>query len=604
MHCELLIGLGSAQRQLGRAEFRDTLLEAAREARRIAATDLLVRAAERDAPRLRERDGRGGWGARRDAPRGARCTHGRRRRPAVTAAVHAGSRADFAGDWPRPLELSDRRSRRRRRLGDPKTLERGPERAVHGDLDSGDACRERYANTTRSSSSWRLPAATPREVLGASLARDRVHRARRAARGASGGSPRRRQIADRIGQPTARWLAAYDRAHAGADPRRARGSRDMGRSRRDASAAKARSPRRSLLRRAAREHPVRAGAPDRAGGADRGARLRQAGHSGILGGPRPCAGGGRGAWREHARHGDARRGRLRLLPVRLELAGRAVPVRGDLRPRRRPRGCGCAGTAAGAVDRADRLQQRHRVGIRRRATWASSTACSGVTTEPSSDLERGGRRSTSGSTRRCGSRARGWTSAGRCSTATGRGDAEPRRRPAGAARSKEASVTAARHRPSAPRHCSSQVGESGLAAMGTGLREHLDLVRVGSLRPPTWRGRLSDEGRRQKVVILGGGCGGVTAAFELTATPDLRDRFEVDAVHARLAPGGQGGERAQPPTTGWRIEEHGLHIWFGFYDNSFDLMRAGVRADARGPRTRCSTSWTTRSPVRQHPAVA
>ena len=30
-----------------------------------------------------------------------------------------------------------------------------------------------------------------------------------------------------------------------------------------------------------------------------------------------------------------------------------------------------------------------------------------------------------------------------------------------------------------------------------------------------------------KVAVLGGGVGGMTAAFELTATPELRERFDV-----------------------------------------------------------------------------
>ena len=33
--------------------------------------------------------------------------------------------------------------------------------------------------------------------------------------------------------------------------------------------------------------------------------------------------------------------------------------------------------------------------------------------------------------------------------------------------------------------------------------------------------------QRTKVAVLGGGVGGMTAAFELTATPRLRERFDV-----------------------------------------------------------------------------
>ncbi len=72
--------------------------------------------------------------------------------------------------------------------------------------------------------------------------------------------------------------------------------------------------------------------------------------------------------------------------------------------------------------------------------------------------------------------------------------------------------------------------------------------------------------------MLGGGVGGITAAFELTATPELRERFEVTVYQPGWRLGGKcasGRNAAQHD----RIEEHGLHVWFGFYDNAFRLMR-------------------------------
>jgi uncharacterized protein with NAD-binding domain and iron-sulfur cluster len=79
--------------------------------------------------------------------------------------------------------------------------------------------------------------------------------------------------------------------------------------------------------------------------------------------------------------------------------------------------------------------------------------------------------------------------------------------------------------------------------------------------------------QRRRVAILGGGAGGLTAAFELTATPELRERYEV-TVHQlgwRLGGKGASGRRAVGPAQ--RIEEHGLHVWFGFYENAFDVMQ-------------------------------
>ncbi|HEU4975306.1 MAG TPA: NAD(P)-binding protein [Baekduia sp.] len=82
---------------------------------------------------------------------------------------------------------------------------------------------------------------------------------------------------------------------------------------------------------------------------------------------------------------------------------------------------------------------------------------------------------------------------------------------------------------------------------------------------------------RRRVAILGGGAGSLTAAFELTATPALRERYEV-TVHQlgwRLGGKGASGRRpvGDPERPAQRIEEHGLHVWFGFYENAFDVMR-------------------------------
>ena len=77
---------------------------------------------------------------------------------------------------------------------------------------------------------------------------------------------------------------------------------------------------------------------------------------------------------------------------------------------------------------------------------------------------------------------------------------------------------------------------------------------------------------RTKVAVLGGGVGSIAAAFELTATPELRERFEVTVHQLGWRIGGKGASGRNVAANG-RIEEHGLHIWFGFYDNAFRLMR-------------------------------
>ena len=78
--------------------------------------------------------------------------------------------------------------------------------------------------------------------------------------------------------------------------------------------------------------------------------------------------------------------------------------------------------------------------------------------------------------------------------------------------------------------------------------------------------------RREKIVILGGGVGAMTAAYYLSQ-PGWQERFESITVFQqgwRLGGKGASGRRGKEA----RIEEHGLHLWFGFYENAFRLMQA------------------------------
>lgn len=78
---------------------------------------------------------------------------------------------------------------------------------------------------------------------------------------------------------------------------------------------------------------------------------------------------------------------------------------------------------------------------------------------------------------------------------------------------------------------------------------------------------------RRKVAILGGGAGSLTAAFEMTATPELRDTYEITVHQLGWRMGGKGASGRRNVSGAERIEEHGLHVWFGFYENAFDVMR-------------------------------
>jgi uncharacterized protein with NAD-binding domain and iron-sulfur cluster len=76
---------------------------------------------------------------------------------------------------------------------------------------------------------------------------------------------------------------------------------------------------------------------------------------------------------------------------------------------------------------------------------------------------------------------------------------------------------------------------------------------------------------RKKVAILGGGIAALSAAFELTELDPDRELFDI-TVHTigwRLGGKGAVGRNAD---AGYRAEEHGLHVWTGFYDNAFQLV--------------------------------
>jgi uncharacterized protein with NAD-binding domain and iron-sulfur cluster len=80
----------------------------------------------------------------------------------------------------------------------------------------------------------------------------------------------------------------------------------------------------------------------------------------------------------------------------------------------------------------------------------------------------------------------------------------------------------------------------------------------------------------------------MTAAFELTATPELQEQFDVTLYQLGWRNGGKGAS-GRNAAVAERIEEHGLHIWFGFYDNAFRLMRDAYQEARRPPGSPLAT---------------
>lgn len=85
--------------------------------------------------------------------------------------------------------------------------------------------------------------------------------------------------------------------------------------------------------------------------------------------------------------------------------------------------------------------------------------------------------------------------------------------------------------------------------------------------------------RPSKVAIIGSGCAAMTTAFELTR-PELEGRYQVTVYQQGFRLGGKG---ASSRGAAGRIEEHGLHVWLGFYENAFRLMRECYAELGRDP---------------------
>lgn len=90
-----------------------------------------------------------------------------------------------------------------------------------------------------------------------------------------------------------------------------------------------------------------------------------------------------------------------------------------------------------------------------------------------------------------------------------------------------------------------------------------------------------------RVAIVGGGCGSITTAFELTR-PEHRGKYQVTVYQLGWRLGGKGASGRGPAA---RIEEHGFHVWMGFYENAFRLMRECYAELDRDPEKCRIAGW-------------
>ena len=77
---------------------------------------------------------------------------------------------------------------------------------------------------------------------------------------------------------------------------------------------------------------------------------------------------------------------------------------------------------------------------------------------------------------------------------------------------------------------------------------------------------------QERVIILGGGMASLTAAYELVKDPAVAARFDITLYQTGWRLGGKCASGRNMEEPHGRIEEHGLHVWFGCYANAFRML--------------------------------
>jgi uncharacterized protein with NAD-binding domain and iron-sulfur cluster len=76
----------------------------------------------------------------------------------------------------------------------------------------------------------------------------------------------------------------------------------------------------------------------------------------------------------------------------------------------------------------------------------------------------------------------------------------------------------------------------------------------------------------QKIAILGGGIGALATAAELTNDPNWQKNYDITIYQMGWRLGGKGASGRNRDISD-RIQEHGIHLWMGFYENAFQMIR-------------------------------
>lgn len=84
---------------------------------------------------------------------------------------------------------------------------------------------------------------------------------------------------------------------------------------------------------------------------------------------------------------------------------------------------------------------------------------------------------------------------------------------------------------------------------------------------------MAPSNTRTKIAILGGGTASLSTAFALTSVPGWDQKYDITVYQMGWRLGGKGAS-GRNADIAHRIEEHGLHVWGGFYHNAFSVMQS------------------------------
>lgn len=101
---------------------------------------------------------------------------------------------------------------------------------------------------------------------------------------------------------------------------------------------------------------------------------------------------------------------------------------------------------------------------------------------------------------------------------------------------------------------------------------------------------------KRRIIVVGAGIAGLTCAHELSRTAEARRKFSVRVFEMGHKVGGRLASAHNPQRWG-RNEEHGLHVWFGWYDNTFRLADEVWRDWKRPADCPWKTIWDGLRPI-------